>query len=150
MLDPLTALSLAGNLIQFIDFSSKLVTKGREIYRSADGASRENLEIEVVTADFSKVVQTLMKHPGSGTVASAANTSATELELRQICEMCKSTATELLSKLQEVKVTGKHRGWKSFRQALKSVLTKDAVDDIARRLAMFRHQLEFRIMVSFA
>jgi hypothetical protein len=56
MLDPFTTLSLVGNLIQFIDFSSKLVTKGREIYRSADGALRENLEVEVVTADFSKVV----------------------------------------------------------------------------------------------
>ena len=153
MLDPLTALSLAGNVIQFIDFSSKLVSKGREIYRSTDGALRDNLEIEIVTADFTKVVQRLMKHSGSetvATVATAISTDDTELELRQICEMCRSVATEFLAKLQAVKVTGKHRGWKSFRQALKSVWTKEEIDDIAQRLALFRQQLEFHIMVSFA
>lgn len=149
-MDALTALSLAGNLVQFIDFSSKLLSKGREIYRSPDGALRDNLEIEIVTADFLKVVQRLMTHPAAGTMVLVDNTNPAEFELRQICEMCKSTASELLAKLQEVKATGKHRSWKSFRQALKSVWTKDAVDDIARRLAMFRHQLEFRIILSFA
>lgn len=48
MLDPLTALSLTGNLIQFIDFSNKLVSKSREIYRAADGTLSENLETEIV------------------------------------------------------------------------------------------------------
>lgn len=48
-----------------------------------------------------------------------------------------------------MKVMGKHRAWKSFRQALKAVSSKEDIDDIMRRLLMFRQQLEFRVMVSF-
>jgi hypothetical protein len=150
MLDPLTALSLAGNIIQLVDFSSKLVNKGREIYRAVDVALPENLELEIVAKDLTTLVQRLMNHPGSDGDPSVSFTDPADSELYQICEKCKTTATELLAKLQEVKVKGKHRRWKSFRQALKSVWTKDEVDGLARRLAVFRNQLQFRIMVSYA
>lgn len=40
-MDPLSALSIVGNLIQFVDFSSKLFKESRKIYYSATGASSE-------------------------------------------------------------------------------------------------------------
>ena len=39
VLDPLTAIGLAGNIVQFVDFSSKIVGKANKIYESVDGAS---------------------------------------------------------------------------------------------------------------
>jgi hypothetical protein len=150
MLDPLTALSLAGNIIHIVDFSSKLVNKGREIYRAVDGALSENLEIEIVAKDLTTLVQKLMNHTGSDGHTSVSSTDLADSELHQICENCKSISTKLLAKLQEIKVKGKHRQWKSFRQALKSVWTKDEIDGLARRLAVFRNQLQFHIMVSYA
>jgi hypothetical protein len=33
MVDPVSALSFTGNIIQFIDFSSKVISGSREIYR---------------------------------------------------------------------------------------------------------------------
>lgn len=50
MLDPFTALSLAGNIVQFVDFSSKLVNEASEIYRS--GSTKANDELETVTNDL--------------------------------------------------------------------------------------------------
>jgi hypothetical protein len=149
-MDPLTALSLAGNIIQFIDYSSKLVSKGRQIYRSADGALQENTEIEVVTTDFLKVVERLLAPKGLNINPSLASDNAIDVELQQILSHWKRITTEILVKLEKVKVTGNNRAWKSFRQALKAVSSKEDVDDIMRRLCMFRQQLEFRIMVSFA
>jgi hypothetical protein len=45
-LDPLSALSVAASAIQFIDFSSKIVSKGKHIYKSANGVLREDAEVE--------------------------------------------------------------------------------------------------------
>jgi hypothetical protein len=52
MLDPLTALSLAGNIVQFVDFSTKLLAKGHELYKSADGTSVGYSELEAIAKDL--------------------------------------------------------------------------------------------------
>jgi hypothetical protein len=41
-MDPLTALSVAACVVQFVDYGTKLLSKGRELYKSADGALWEN------------------------------------------------------------------------------------------------------------
>jgi hypothetical protein len=43
--DPLTALSLAGTIVQFVDFWSKLLLSGRELYKSGTGSLTVNDEI---------------------------------------------------------------------------------------------------------
>jgi len=48
-MDPLTALGLAANIIQFVDFASKLLSTGQELYQS--GASAPNLELSLVADD---------------------------------------------------------------------------------------------------
>jgi hypothetical protein len=52
ILDSLTVLSLAGNVIQFIDFASKLFIKGREIYNSAESLLVYDQELEMITKDL--------------------------------------------------------------------------------------------------
>jgi len=52
LLDPLTALSLAGTVVQFVDFTSKILAKGAEIHRSLDGSLRENVEVESIVKDL--------------------------------------------------------------------------------------------------
>jgi hypothetical protein len=45
-MDPLTALSVAGNIVQFVDFAIRIVAKGNYIYHSSDGY------LEMVTEDL--------------------------------------------------------------------------------------------------
>jgi hypothetical protein len=54
--------------------------------------------------------------------------SADEQALEAICEGCISVSKELISKLEKLKIEDvrKHRVFKSFRQALKSVWSKEA------------------------
>jgi hypothetical protein len=51
-MDPLAALSLAGTIVQFVDFGSKLLATGRELYKSTNGSLTVNDEIELVTSDL--------------------------------------------------------------------------------------------------
>ena len=46
-MDPITALGIAGNVVQFIDFGLKAVSKAREIHSSSTGALRVNVDLEV-------------------------------------------------------------------------------------------------------
>ena len=50
-MDPLSALSLVGTILQFIDFAHKLVSGSKEIYASASGLTAANEFLEVVTED---------------------------------------------------------------------------------------------------
>ncbi len=50
MLDPLTAVSLAGTVVQFVGFSVDLISKSHEAYRS--GSTTDGLELEHVVKDL--------------------------------------------------------------------------------------------------
>ena len=60
-MDPLTALGLAANIVQFVDFTSKLISQSHEIYRSADGALEDHVALENVANNLSKLSDELKK-----------------------------------------------------------------------------------------
>jgi hypothetical protein len=73
-----------------------------------------------------------------------------ERALEELAEKCNEIATTLLGRLDKLKVKKeeRHRGWKSVRQALKSVWNKRELDDLARELSSYRDQLQFSILLS--
>jgi flagellar motility protein MotE (MotC chaperone) len=148
MLDPLTALSLAGTIVQFVDFSTKLVAKGYELHKSADGASIGNAELEVIAKDLQELNRRLQQlrpsHDTDGKTLTDSNVA-----LRKLSQQCSDVAAELIDALDNLKVQGtSNRRWKSFRQALKGLMKKEEVDAFARRLENFRDELNLHILVS--
>jgi hypothetical protein len=66
-MDPLVATGLAGNVVQFVDFSYKVVSTARKFYKSAGGAIAENQELEALARDLCELakkdnVKTLSKY----------------------------------------------------------------------------------------
>ena len=60
-MDPLTALSLAGTIVQFFDFGRTLITDARDLYTSSSGTLTANEELELVTANLQALVLKLQK-----------------------------------------------------------------------------------------
>lgn len=143
-MDPITAFSLAGTIVQFVDFSSKLVSKGYRIYQSANGAFSENLELESITTDLS-LLNIRLKTDSKFDCLTKDDQS-----LEKLSQHCTSIADELLGRLDKLKIPtdAKYRKWKSFRQALKTVWNKKDLDEMSSRLEALRAQLEFHILVS--
>jgi hypothetical protein len=137
-MEPLVALSLIGNVVQFVDFSSKLLSKTVEGYRSADGAFIDNADLETATNDL----VALNKRINSN----GASRGAT-LEFMSLCSSCNDVAKELLAALEKLKIHGGKSKWKSFRKALRSVWSKEHVLAIERRLSSFRDEINLRIVV---
>lgn len=116
-MDPLTALSVAGTIIQFVDFGSKLLTHSVELYRSSRGSLKVHDELELVTGDLRSVV---IKLKGASEPPPETDRPLTEDErqsedFRKICDEATRIAEELLNKLSSIRVKdgecrrGKHR-----------------------------------------
>ena len=95
-MDPITAVGLVGTVVQLIDFSSKIVSKSTELYRSGSGVLAENADIETVTAHLSKL-NTQLKQ----------STAVGDPDLQVLCRACGDVADQLLAALAKLKVTGK-------------------------------------------
>ena len=57
MLDPLSAISLAGTIVQFIDFSAENISKGCEIRQ--DGSTVDFGELKIIAVDLSKLSENI-------------------------------------------------------------------------------------------
>lgn len=138
MLDPITALGIAGNVVQFIDFGLKDTSKAREIHGSRSGVLEENIDIEVLTADITAVTTKLNTF---GTQTSGHN------GLDDICKRCTTAANNLLAALNDLKVQGQKSKIKSVRKALKHQWGKHNVDEMRSNLEGFRDEIQFHVLV---
>jgi hypothetical protein len=144
MLDPMTALSVAGTIVQFVDFSSKLLVKSREIYESASGASMDNSQLEAITKDLEGLNARLRKP-----LPSQQSLDDSDISLVKLGEQCASVAAELIHALEELKVRGTtHLRWKSFRKALKGVWKREEIEAITARLQNCREELNLHVLVN--
>ncbi|XMA20696.1 hypothetical protein WAI453_013487 [Rhynchosporium graminicola] len=164
-MDPLTALSLASNVIQLIDFSSRIVSNCRGIYKSVDGALPEHQELELVTEDVLRLSKKLRNQrsekpgtfglePGKSRREFSDEHSRTleqEIAHKALSDMCISVSEELLLRLAKHKFTGGSSGqrkWKSFREALETVWSKKDLDALASRLDQLKTEISLHILVT--
>ena len=136
-MDTLAIIGLVGNIVQFIDFSGKLIAKSTELYRSSEGALAENIDAETATNHLVLLNNKLKD----------AATASSDDALKRLCKSCKSTANELLAALNKVKLNGKQDRWKSIRKALRSVWSKEKIYKLEGRLARFREELNLHVVV---
>lgn len=132
-MDPISAVSLAGTVVQLVDFSIKIVSKSSELYRSGSDGPVENQSIDKATKDLTKLNDQLK------------DSSVSDSDLLELCKACGDAADELLTALSKVKVDGKGRTWQSFRKALRSIWSKEEIQELEKRLARFRDELNLRL-----
>ncbi|KAI1457452.1 hypothetical protein F4805DRAFT_428754 [Annulohypoxylon moriforme] len=140
-MEPLSALSLAGNILQFIEFTTKLLSSSVEIYKSSTGTlvSRDALEIKCrQLSDLSN---------GFVTTSRSTQPSASELALRSIANSCRDDCARLVTALNSLKVDGgNHRVWKSFRAALKSAWKEDQeIESLTNKLKELQSTMTLHI-----
>jgi hypothetical protein len=150
-MDPLSALSVAAAVVQLVDYGAGIVSKGTQLYKSVDGALGENIELETASIRLQQLSSGMQ---GSLSQARRDNTQGSPAQVDQhleaMCNECVTVSQELVDKLETLKVPGDHpyKKWKSFRQALKSVWSKEKIEAIAERLCSLRAELNTHVVVS--
>ena len=137
-MDPVAALGLAGNIVQFVDFSYKVLQDTKSLYGSSTGASAENDIIETICNDLINLNNALTAPSEPGAIPDS---------MRTLASNCKDVAAELLQLLDKVKVHGPNRKWRSFVQALRSVWKKEQIEELVRRMERLRNETQFHLQI---
>jgi len=171
-MDPLTAIGLAGTVVQFVDFGSRVLLEGRELYKS--GSVKLNVQAEAVTRDL---LDFSVKLEQSSRLHNAARPpTENELALRKLCDDCHGVAKQLLAQLAKLKpklvpprdlprhASNENKGiWlknlrehqsevekmgNSLRLALMSVWSRKELEELEGRLEKYRNAIQTRLIAS--
>lgn len=142
-MDPLTAVGLAGNLIQFVEFGSKLVVGGLDLYKSQDGALPANSELQLITEDLTGICATLMRPRN---LMEERQMPEAELGLQKLSRSCVKLENEFLSVLESLKVKGRKRKWENVHQALSTTWRVKDVERYRIRLESYRSQIACHLL----
>jgi hypothetical protein len=147
VLDPLSAIGLAGNIVQFVDFSYKLFSQTQEIYSSATGASKDTEDIFGITIHFRELCVKLSSSTHSSN--SSGPYSHNNDSLQTLSRDCLAAADEMIEALNNIRSQGIQSKWGSFRLCLKTVWKQSKIDRMERRLDRYRSQaiLELSAMI---
>ena len=151
MADPIsafTAIGLAGNITQFVDFALKIVSTAKEAYQNVNGVTDENSDIERVAGELRGSSKKLSSSLCSVQPNDPADASE-DAGLIAIAQSCEKIAGSLISLLDTFKVEpGKFRRLRSLGQAVKAAWKKDDVEQLETTLRSYQRQLDTRIIVS--
>jgi hypothetical protein len=137
-METLAVIGLVGNIVQFVNFGSKLISKSVQLYQSSDGVLTENINKETATTHLIRL---------NSRLENAANATG-DKAIEALCKSCSAVAVELLGALDILKVHGENEKWKSMRKALRSLWSKEKIQDIEKRLASFREELNLHVVVN--
>lgn len=146
-MEPVAALSLACNILQVVEFSTKVLSKSRQLRQSFSGILPENIELEQVVSHQRDLVQRLQKQASTTTANVQGQTYGGATSLASLAKLCIETTNELLDVLERLKVRGNRTRWKSFRQAVKSLWKKEKVEEVLGRLQLIRDEIEFGVVM---
>ena len=158
-MEAIAALGLAGNVFQFVDFVSKLISAGVEIAESVEGATERTLEIEKVYNSLD-AFSTRLRVGGT----SATNNEDTEglrglldqrsdtcgrLELQvhirsleELAADCNSLCRRLLEMVRKLHNKGPAgREFKSFVAALRTAWSSKKIKDLEERLERYQKMI---------
>jgi len=144
-MDPLAAVSLAGTVIQFLDFAGKIVSKSHELYTVQDGALAGNIELQDATDRLTTLSKTLGSASRKSRGSQSKSTASHAQSLKMIVQSCVATAKELTEVLEGLKVRD-NRKWTSVYQALRSVWKQDKIDGLAQNIKGYRDEMVIHLL----
>ena len=128
-MEALAALSLASNVVQFVDFTWKLIAEARTIRKSATGCCDDSLLLDTILSDVERLNKPLadgIPHAGS---------------LQKLVSECIKVAAEVRAVIKTLKADKKNSTWSSFQVALSQVSKKGKLEHLTSKLAKIQSQI---------
>jgi hypothetical protein len=157
-MDPLSALSLAGTVIQFVDFGSKLISQGYELYKSTNGQLAADEELQLVISDLRDVILRIQGanvitplHPSTSTMIDSSSSHSTSFA--RICVEAVEVARVILTKLDDFKIdsnikSSKSRKLETFHQIFKRLWSNNELNQLQERLKILKDEIDSSILVA--
>lgn len=114
-MEPLSALSLAAAVAQFVDYGFKVVDNAREIYGTLSGATEENLSLETATHEMQRLTEIMV-------TSTSKIVTDQERMLQDLAAECRSLSSQLLDLLGKIKAKDPESKRHIALAAMKSLL----------------------------
>ena len=137
-------LSLASNVLQFVQFTTDVIKSSAEIRKSSSGGTGDVLTLDTVYSrlgDLSAVLGSHPDHPAPDSFPSS--TLKTVFAIRDLSQSCKEDCDNLLGIISKLKAEGGR--WESFRVALRKALKQNDIAQLEERLG--RHQISLTLHI---
>ncbi|KAN0110089.1 hypothetical protein V8E51_006476 [Hyaloscypha variabilis] len=111
-MDPLSALSIAASVVQFVDFGKHLLSASYELYRSPDGVTAKEVELSTISKDMAHLVARIKDNVETTASGDGHNTAADHqlLEISKECELILAEFKGALDALERPKLQIVGRG----------------------------------------
>jgi hypothetical protein len=146
-MDPISAISVAAAVVDFVDFGSGLLRETAEIYRSSTGQSGVKLDISSVSRDLTVLSdevnsksKLIMFPPGRGS----------EEVFARLCGDCKDIGTELQECVADTRdhaSSNTKRAFDSFLVALQQTWSKEKIEALRLRLDRLQQRMMIAVLV---
>lgn len=134
-MDPLTALSLAAAVAQFVDFGFKVLGNAREVYGSLSGATEEDRSLENAARETQHLAGKLV-------VPKLESMTDEDRLLHGLAAECRTLSTQVLALLDKIKAKNSKSKLDSVLAAVKSKHYEKEKLGLQRRLEQCRVRLE--------
>ena len=150
-MDPFSGIGLASSIITFIDFGCGLVSDAHEIYRSANGLTRDFEDVDLACERSKQIAQSIQSRVVTRRDYMTADDAMTDNEVLQgLAKSCLGTANEIAEVLDKMrsKTDGKQtRKLKSLRKAFVQYRGKEKVEQLNQRLQTHRRDLSHHLII---
>jgi hypothetical protein len=119
----LSAVSLAGKIVQFVEFACKLVAKASDFSESATGQLTQHEEMDLVAQSITQLHENIVCLSVVSLDLDAL--SRRDKSLLPFREACLRVGNELISTLEHLKVSSPRKRWETIRKALESVMKEN-------------------------
>ncbi|KAK3314328.1 hypothetical protein B0H66DRAFT_461305, partial [Apodospora peruviana] len=145
MADPLSILSIAGCIVQFVDVGLRFISTTVKVYQSVAGSLQEHTELDVVAKDLQKQCHA---------VSAASSTGSLSLDptLSEMLRQCDVLSVELQLIVDGLRLKGsdgdgRHRIASSLLVSARAAGHKGKVKELEIRLVRMREQITFHLSV---
>ena len=144
MAEGLAALSLVCNILQVAEFAHGILSKGREIYKAGHGAEPTNYVLEKCSKQLVQKNAALKQAIQES--AKLKDPDTEDIALTDLAQECNKEAINLIGKLSSLRVHGSGSRIDSIRSALKAVMKKDEINEMAERMKAYQDQINAHLI----
>lgn len=146
-MESIAALGLASNIIQIVDFSTRIISRGRDLYNSTDGQAAEHVVLHDAVKRLSELLVSL---EGPKKPRDVRKVTTADRQLMQLKAETVKAARELQEALNKARIDkkGRNKRWQSVQQALLSVRSDKQISALVLRLDKIREQVDTAVLIS--
>lgn len=145
-MEALAAVSLTGNILQFVEFGGTVISRARQYHASINGRLQSHIELDDTINDFDKLLLKLRSPRVTGGDNASVEAAIGDVLQRRLDESI-SVGKEMREALDKVRIEGRKTLWKSTRKAIRMVWSEPRLAELQTRLDSIRRGLELVITI---